>query len=195
MKIEEEDKIEVINGITVIDDFLPAPEFAYLKTTLIGSNNNTPKIPWTYYPYKARSEDFEDSIYEQQFVHIFYKGLGALNGPSDQIGLIAPVLDRLAPEMLLRAKLNLTPVTPKVHEFLPHTDANISVPFTTAVYYINDNNGYTGFSDGTKVESKANRLVYFDGSMEHFGTTSTNSKTRLVLNLNYIGGEYSAFKE
>jgi len=31
--------------------------------------------------------------------------------------------------------------------------------------------------------------------MEHFGTTSTNSKTRLVLNLNYIGGEYSAFKE
>ena len=46
--------------------------------------------------------------------------------------------------------------------------------------------GYTSFEDGTKVESVENRFVTFDSDIKHSGTTCTNQKVRLVLNINYF---------
>ena len=56
----------------------------------------------------------------------------------------------------------------------------------TSILYLNTNNGYTRFEDGTKVESVANRMVTFPNQMMHTGTTTTDSEYRLVLNLNYV---------
>ena len=56
----------------------------------------------------------------------------------------------------------------------------------TGILYLNTNDGYTEFETGEIVESVANRVVIFEGNQNHRGTTCTNQKTRIVLNINYI---------
>ena len=36
-----------------------------------------------------------------------------------------------------------------------------------------------------KIKSVENRLITFDNKLKHYGTTSTNTQTRIVLNLCY----------
>jgi len=78
----------------------------------------------------------------------------------------------------------MNPRTSKIVEHSFHID----VPFkcTTGILYLNSNDGYTSFEDGTKVESVENRFVTFDSGIKHSGTTCTNQKVRLVLNINYF---------
>ena len=57
--------------------------------------------------------------------------------------------------------------------------------WTTSIFYINTNNGYTKFKDGTKVESIANRMITFPANMEHCGTSCTDKNIRIVINFNY----------
>ena len=58
----------------------------------------------------------------------------------------------------------------------------------TAIFYLNTNNGYTKFQDNTiqDVNSVANRLITFDGSLQHAGCSCTDQNVRVVLNINYI---------
>ena len=58
--------------------------------------------------------------------------------------------------------------------------------WTTAIFYINTNNGYTEFEDGTRVESVANRIVNFPANLKHRGTRCTDQKIRIVINFNYF---------
>jgi len=51
--------------------------------------------------------------------------------------------------------------------------------------YFNDNNGYTYFEDGQKIESKENRAVMFEGDLIHAGTSCTDKDLRVVLNIDY----------
>ena len=57
---------------------------------------------------------------------------------------------------------------------------------TVGIYYVNTNNGYTEFEDGTKVESVANRFVSFAGDLIHRGVSQTDTKERVVINFNYF---------
>ena len=54
------------------------------------------------------------------------------------------------------------------------------------IFYLNTNNGYTEFEDGSKVESVANRFVSFTGDLIHRGVSQTDTKARVVINLNYF---------
>ena len=58
------------------------------------------------------------------------------------------------------------------------------VPSSTSIFYMNTNNGYTKFEDGTKVESVANRMVTFPANMKHAETSCTDEKIRVVINFN-----------
>ena len=57
---------------------------------------------------------------------------------------------------------------------------------TVGIYYVNGNNGYTEFEDGTRVESVANRFVSFAGDLPHRGVSQTDTKERVVINFNYF---------
>ena len=57
---------------------------------------------------------------------------------------------------------------------------------TVGIYYVNGNNGYTEFEDGTKVESVENRFVSFAGDLIHRGVNQTDTKERVVINFNYF---------
>ena len=97
---------------------------------------------------------------------------------------IKPFVKALGIKHLLRIKINLNPRTENIIKHGFHVDNNYDDSLTS-ILYLNTNDGYTEFENGTKVESVENRLVTFDTPLKHTGTTCTNQKYRLTLNLNY----------
>ena len=102
-----------------------------------------------------------------------------------------PILEIIKPISKVRIKAKLLTKTLNItgHEF--HTDLMaISEEklkqWTTSVFYMNTNNGYTEFEDGTKVESIANRMVTFPANLKHRGASCTDEKRRVNINFNYF---------
>ena len=143
--------------------------------------------------YKAITDELEFPWYLQntgvsvegdgsfQFTHQFCDQVG---NRSSFDYLMTPLYVRLGVNKLYRCKINLTMKTKETHEFYPlHTDQEFT--HKTAIYYLNTNNGYTLFEDGTKVDSVANRIVLFEGNRLHTGATQTDERFRYVVNFNY----------
>ena len=57
---------------------------------------------------------------------------------------------------------------------------------TTAIFYLNTNNGATEFKSGEGVDSIKNRLVVFPKNTYHRAVNQTDTDKRIVLNFNYI---------
>ena len=94
---------------------------------------------------------------------------------------------KMQPKGLLRVKANLQMSTSEIIEQDFHCDYPLSYTgVNTSIFYINSNDGYTEFEDGTRIESVANRLVTFPLNMKHRGTTCTDKPFRLVINFNYF---------
>jgi hypothetical protein len=152
----------------VIDNFLEQDSFNYFKKEITSQY-----FPWYFNDKKTIEDKRLDSF---QFVNIFQEGNTANH-------LIDVFKKKLNVSNFLRAKLNCTTRTSKIFKFNLHydweSDCNISI------FYVNTNNGYTEFENGEKIKSVENRLVTFDNKIKHFGTTSTDTKTRIVLNLCY----------
>mgnify|MGYP001457500618 CR=1 FL=1 len=153
----------------VIDNFLPLDEFKSLESIMMGD-----KFPWYY----------NDAICYQgdnlfQFVNCFYNINGIDNG---LFHLIEPYLHNFVIKKLYRIKANRRPRSSFNRKSFYHIDyPNMS----TAILYINTNNGYTKFKKGGKVKSVSNRVVIFDSNLEHAGFTCSDEKTRVVINFNY----------
>lgn len=158
----------------VIDNFLPDPVFVSLRDQMLGGD-----FPWFYHPGTAG--EASTGLHDFQFVHIFYWR----NAWQSNLGhILAPVIDRIQPKALIKIKANLTTPTPQNAHGGWHRDYDFSC--TTAVLYLNDNDGYTEFESGEKVESVANRFVRFDSLTNHVGVTATNSPHRVLINFNYF---------
>ena len=74
-------------------------------------------------------------------------------------------------------------------EEISHTEEDIESNMQAAIYYVNTNNGYTEFKDGEevrKVESVANRMVFFDAELSHRGVSATDTRYRCVINFNWF---------
>ena len=104
---------------------------------------------------------------------------------SHAFNLIRPLLDKLNVKAIIQARLNLliAKETPQFSEFhVDYTHGN-----KTAILYLNTCNGYTEFFDEkkTKVYSQENKIVIFDGQIQHRAVSQTDNKRRIVLNLNY----------
>ena len=157
--------------ITIKDKFLDTEKFENICTTL-----NPKVVPWSYQEVVHEAESLVPDIDNFQFSYTilpdtkFYECL-------------IPLFDKMNMEVHFRVKINLNPKAHKVFEHGYHID--IPTPSKTAIFYLNTNDGYTAFETGEKVESVANRLVVFDSNIKHTGTTCTNQKARLVLNINY----------
>jgi hypothetical protein len=161
----------------IYDNYLGHDEFLRLQSVFVDNWN----FPW-FYHYGVASLDQKNDLNKFQFVHrLFGENEGV---SSNNFRDIKPLIDKINPKVLLRAKLNLGTVTNTHIEGGWHTDFDFHCK--TAIFYLNDNNGYTLFKDGTKVESKQNRFVVFDSHLEHTGVSQTDTKTRVLLNINFI---------
>jgi hypothetical protein len=162
----------------IIDDFLEQKDFDELQNMVMGTG-----ILWIYLDaidHKTEKDKF-------QFIHSFYNNVHL---PSPVIKILNPILEIINPVSIWRIKANLLTRTPKIVENKFHVDLKMSEEkqkqWTTSIFYVNTNNGYTEFEDGTKVESVANRIVTFPANMKHRGTSCTDEKTRVVINFNYF---------
>tara|TARA_R100001463_G_C3492754_1_gene218173 strand:- start:24 stop:521 length:498 start_codon:yes stop_codon:yes gene_type:complete len=161
----------------VIDNFLDKKIFKEIQKGILEDN----QFPWyfsNYIDYRG-----EKGLDKTQFSHVFYQK----HSPnSSHIELLNPIIKKLNCISVIKIKVNNTYYTDKIKEGTYHVD-NEHKGTTTAVYYINTNNGYTKFKKNKKkINSVENRMVIFDTNTEHLGTTTTNAKRRVVLNFNYF---------
>jgi hypothetical protein len=156
----------------IIDNFLPDYQFKQIQSIVLSDS-----IPWTFSNGIANDDIPRGSF---QFVHYYFDdGKLFKDGPS----VLAPCLKELKVGAVFSIKCNLTSRTLFHRKTGWHTD-NLPCS-TTAVYYINTNNGWTEFKKGGKVKSVENRMLIFDSSLEHMGVTCTDQKSRVVINFNY----------
>lgn len=186
-------------NIKITDNFLDEYTFTNLVNIAIPSSiehgSQDMFLPWVYIngvSYKPNDEDvfvssggekvkFED-YYNYQFVHMAYDN----NMPQSKLyEMLVPALQKINPLALVRIKANLQPRADKIIEYPMHIDQN-GFKGKTGILYLNTNNGYTLFKDGTKVESVANRYIEFDSTSIHTGTTCTDTNVRCVVNFNYF---------
>ena len=158
--------------IEVIDNFLEEDVFKEIEKILMGD-----KFPWFFNDFK----NDDDDINNFQFTHTVVRGNG--NIESKFIQYMKPFFDKLNIKKIFRIKINLTTRTEKLFNHLYHTD--VSFQCTTAIFYINSNNGKTKFKKGEEVNSVANRMVIFNSNLEHAATSHSDEKTRVVINFNY----------
>ena len=165
--------------MNIIDDFLEQKDFDKLQTFIMGAD-----FDWHYNDavvYRRQEDEF-------QFIHIFYKDAAPR---SSTIQFLDPILVKINPISILRIKTNLLTRTPNIVENTFHVDiSSVSEEklkqLTISIFYVNTNNGYTEFEDGTKVESVANRLITFPANLKHRGTSCTDEKRRIIINFNYF---------
>lgn len=163
--------------IEIVDNYLPQDIFDNIQQMMLSTT-----FPWFYEPH---------SVYEQdgfpQLVHAVYREFEPV---SEAWKHIKYILNHLQPHGLYRVKANGTPVYSEIVEKPLHVDLKESdgstTPHEVMILYINSNDGYTVFEDGTKVQSVANRALLFNGKLKHAGTTCTDQPIRVVLNFNYL---------
>ena len=148
------------NDFIVNDNFLSQQDFETIRNEI-----TTTEFQWSFSQYV-------DSPNEEptpgQFVHTAYYGSIPI---SDFYNRLAPILEqKLDCCCLYRIKLNLQPRLPEPFTYMFHSDLShdfeedVASHWTTAILYINTNNGYTEFENGTI------KLIedYKNGLLGHF---------------------------
>lgn len=177
-------------AIEIIDSLLSTQDLKTLQSAFLSSSADMPQRPlWNVSPVVSVNPP-ADPVENIQFCHALY----SMYHPdiSAFYYLLEPILAKLNYTSLLKSKANLNIRAPYIVEHGFHTDYNADIlnkhkdAIKTAIFYVNTNDGYTVFEDGTRVESVANRLVVFPCHMRHTGTSTTNKPLRCVINLNYL---------
>ena len=170
----------------VIDNFLNEEDYTALCGGMLSNS-----FPWYWGWTKTRDPDKgggDAHIHNCQLVHPYYRD-------HEKTGkhwyLIEPIVNKLEASAFIRIKANLTMATPHIIETYMHHDYSSNMEHNIAIYYLNDNDGYTKFeSTGEIIRSVGNRILIFDGREKHCGTTHTNQKFRCVINFNYFPTVY-----
>lgn len=175
--------------IKIIENFLPDKIFQNIYNTI--SNG---EFVWQYCDGVAYLEQHrkENGLSEHDnnfmFTHTIYDhGMPTSGYYNDFFPDIEGCLYQKANidiKAIIRIKCNLYTRTEKIIQHDMHED----YPFNhiAGLLSLNNNDGYTIFKDGTKIESIANRMIIFDGHDKHASTTCTNEKRRLNINFNLL---------
>ena len=154
----------------VIDNFLSEEEFKKISEIVSGN-----QFPWFFNEGKVEDNDGYD-----QYYHIFYNQWSGVR--TQESTILEPILKKLGANQIYKAKANMTSRKLFFRKTKYHIDlCNV----TTAIFYINTNNGGTKLKGGPFIKSVANRILLFNSNKEHCGVYSSNSSRRLVLNINY----------
>jgi len=176
--------------IEIYDDFLVPSEYEKIQYIFLGGKTNQSNFPWFWGPIIGNSD--YDSLTNRQLSCVIYDynndtgqlytGLTELTHPNQLNEILTD--PRLNISALCRIKANLSSVTDNHNKGGFHVD----LPFkcTTGIFYVNSNNGWTEFEDGTKVNCVANRMVKFPSYMRHAGVTTTDTHCKIVINFNYF---------
>ena len=150
----------------VVDDFLDDESLKLIQEEILTQ-------AWDYCPYVVQEGD------DQEMFCVIFE--------PETCGPILPILKIIGKVDILRIKANMTRRTDTIIEHGYHIDYKEKIPpnALTSIFYVNTNNGYTKFEDGTIIESIANRFISFPAELRHTGTTCTDKNNRLVIYFNY----------
>jgi hypothetical protein len=169
----------------VVDNFLSQEDLISIQSTLFPQDLNNPNnFTWNYQKGIVRDPDSGPTGYEEHdwmYVRQLYSSDNGLRFDKFY-SLAKPILNELKIKKLfdIRANLLVPTETHIYHEF--HTDRNI--PHQVALFYVTSCNGFTILKDTAKVECIENRMLLFDGSIEHHSVSSTDH-LRCAININY----------
>lgn len=163
---------------SVTDDFLPTADWQAIHDLATG-NRDRGSLP--YFIANDVAHVDRDPQLDYYFIHLFYID-HTVN--SEQYYALEPLISRIQPRALIRVKANLYPSTATVRSHEPHVDYDFE--HRAALYMVNTCDGYTTMSDGTRIESVANRLVTFDPQTLHSSSTTSDSAYRVTINFNYF---------
>ncbi len=165
--------------IEVIDNFLPEESFKSLIYHVIECR----QFPWNYNGYVAGNAEEKLDRYNWYLTNVVY-AIDPVHIQPEYDPIDEFLISHIKMDKLLRAKANLYPGTDKVFEHAPHVD--YEYPTKGAILSLNTCDGFTRLEDGTKVDSVANRMLFFDSSTPHNSSTTTNAQTRINININYL---------
>ena len=160
-------------GMEIIDNFLSENDYILIKNTMFSNN-----FPWFLNPVLDSMRGENDSL---ELTHSFYYNY---SWNSNSSNIIYPILNKINPSAILRIRAALMPKKISQIENAWHTDNDSDC--ITAIYYVNSNNGYTKFENGSIVESIANRFVFFNSQALHTGTFCTDEDFRCLINFNFF---------
>ncbi len=189
MEIDQEilDKFIIIDNtfrdVVVVDDFLPEDEFKKLQDLIVmntdfplyfqkevnHSSGTCETAYWNWYQvHTVMKEDTVWSKHYNMFKDVFLHRFVELN----------------IYRALMRIKINMYPYTDSIREHSRHVD----YPFKHkgALFSLNTCDGFTRLYDGTKIDSVANRMMFFDPSTDHNSSTTTNAGARYNINFNFL---------
>ena len=164
----------------VHDDWLPTDEFNQLADFILGWN-----FPWFHQKNVALPNTNEDDVtYNSYFTH----NLILTDQDEDMVSYLHEPIwkyfqKRFMDIDIIRMKVNCFPATSQVYEHLSHIDYDY--PHKGALLCLNTCNGYTKMEDGTRIESVANRMIFFDTSKPHSSTTCSDQPKRCNIVINY----------
>lgn len=178
--------------VKVIDDFLPTPTFNRLRDFVLGT-----EFPWhwTEHDYNPTDPTIEhiDTSKDGTFMlhHVLYT-------PKTKPSIFIPYFNIFHDIFLhrgfdlgdiLKLKLNMYTNQGVRKNLVKHTDfyeeSDKPLIYLTGVFCFTDDNGATCIGEN-EYKTKPNRMIAFDGNIEHWAYTQTNTNRRVILNLNYL---------
>jgi hypothetical protein len=162
-------------NIQIQDNFFSPTVFEKFQQLMLSH-----EFQWYYMDYKVTEDETEDDF---QFTHAFYQWMQPQSGYWPQ--LPNELIEKLNIRLLINIKAKLT--TRKHEQALSKFHVDQDLPNTlTSIFYVNSNNGCTVFKTGEKIESVENRMITFPSSYEHCTLSHTDTRRRVLLNINYI---------
>tara|TARA_Y100000401_G_scaffold9883_1_gene6740 strand:- start:53 stop:544 length:492 start_codon:yes stop_codon:yes gene_type:complete len=162
--------------VTIKDNYLSENEFKKVRDIFFNS-----QLEWKLKHGVAYEPN--GSLDDYFFGHLVYQYVPMSPHFADIMNIFHP---RFLNHVITRIKCNLYTRTPKLVKHDWHTDHDTLPVLKGGLLMLNTCDGYTGFEDGTKVESVENRMVFFDALKKHHSTNTTNVSTRITLNINYL---------
>ncbi len=168
--------------IDVIDNFLPLNDFYEIRNHIM-----KPTFP-VYIQTGVSSPTEEDFLWNWYGIHTIYFD----NIPKSNFYEL--INDKIISKInnfksLIRCRVNVYPWTETLQEHGVHVDKEWQ--HNSCILSLNTCDGYTKVYDNEnnifrKIESVENRMLFFDGSVPHHSTTTTTSKLRYNIALNYL---------
>ena len=169
----------------IIDNFLEKEDFDRIIQTFFPKDLKNPNnFVWNYVKGIVRDPELGPTGYEENdwmYNKPLYSTENGLRFDK-HYSIVKPIIKKLKSKKLFDVRANLLVPTEAhiYHEF--HTDRKI--PHSVALFYVTNCNGFTILKDTAKVDCVPNRMLLFDGSIEHHSVTSTDNP-RCVININY----------
>ena len=151
----------------IIDNFLEREDFENLSSIILDKN----------FLWSINSTEKTSTLFLELCHYINHEPL------SEFYNSLVPIMRKVQMLGLVEIKSNLYFGNKFIQSFKKEKNYDFNVG--TAIYYLNSNDGYTLLEDGSKIESRENRILLFEDS-EYYETNCTDNSCRVNITFNYF---------